>query len=538
MHQSSKSQHQNEPPQINNMWTFLEPSLVKYKKRTAWVCREGRKQKRKVTYREISRAALANAALLRSEGVGPGDVVGVTAPNGPEWVVAALAIWKLGAVVAPIHIGNSAAEIQSQVEAINPKAMLGFGTTQLTDNQHLISLEADTEVIRVEREIPVPDEPDKEALLIYTSGSTGQPKVVRLSHRNIGTNVLVAKRLVVIDSGDRLISLLPLSHAMGITTTFTLPTYYGAMVVVPRMVAANEILATIEEEKISIVVAVPRLFRNIMLGLEKKFNAGSKGLQTYISLLRKMPLWLRRRLNAPIRKKLGGNINCWVSGGSHLDGKIVEYYHQLGIPLRQGYGLTETSPILCGQEEFDPAIDSVGRPVSWCEVKLTDVDDQGRGELWVRGSNVMLGYMDEAQTAEVMDNGWFKTGDLARIDGEGRVTLTGRSKRLIVTDAGKNVYPEELETLLERDPRLLEAGVFELKMKPAVVFAMEGDSPEETARDVLKGFNNFVSSHNQITRFAVVEELPRTPLGKIALPELPKMFAKHEVTAKTERKRR
>ena len=126
-------------------------------------------------------------------------------------------------------------------------------------------------------------------------------------------------------------------------------------------------------------------------------------------------------------------------------------------------------------------------------------------------------------------DGWFKSGDLARIDSEGRVFLTGRSKRLIVTDAGKNVYPEELETLLERDPRLKEAGVFELKQKPVVVLAMEGEDPLKVARDVLKVFNNFVSSHNQIKRFAIVDELPRTPLGKIALQALPEAFSKHEV---------
>ncbi len=141
----------------------------------------------------------------------------------------------------------------------------------------------------------------------------------------------------------------------------------------------------------------------------------------------------------------------------------------------------------------------------------------------------MLGYAEDAQTAEAVIDGWFKTGDLARIDSQGRVFLTGRSKRLIVTDAGKNVYPEELETWLERDPRIKEAGVLERKEKPVVVLAMEGDDPVDVARDVLKVFNNFVSSHNQIKRFAIVDELPRTPLGKIALEALPEVFTNNEV---------
>lgn len=517
------------PPEIHNIWTFVAPSFTKNKKKTAWLVREGKKKKRIVKYSELEKAVLTIASKLRAEGVGPGDVVGVTAPNGPEWSAAALAAWKIGAKVAPIHIGNSDAEIKAQVDAIKPKAMLGFNTTQLTDNQHIISLEADEAAIKAEREIETPADSQAEALLIYTSGSTGNPKIVRLSHQNLGANALSAANELKVDSSDRFISLLPLSHAMGILATMIFPLYRGASIAVPRVIAASEILGTISEEHVSVVVAVPRLFRNIMLGLDKKFNEAGPVLRAYCSILGALPMSFRTKLNAPIRKKLGGNIKCWVSGGSHLDGKITEYYHKLGIPLRQGYGLTETSPLVCVQKEFDTSVDSVGKPVLWTEVKIVNPDEMGRGELYCRGPNLMLGYMEDSQTEEAIIDGWFKTGDLARIDREGRVTLTGRSKRLIVTEAGKNVYPEELETLLERDPRLVEAGVLELKEKPVVVLAMEGDDPITIARDVLKVFNNFVSSHNQIKRFAVVDELPRTPLGKIALQKLPEVFAANEV---------
>ncbi len=520
-------------PKIDNLWAFIAPSLKKNRKRTAWICREGKKDKRIIKYGELDKAALTTAALLRSEGIQQGDTVGVTAPNGPEWCVAALAAWKLGAKLAPIHIGNSPEEIKAQVEAIRPAAMLGYNTTQLIEGQHLISLEADKQAVKAERSIPAPTSADDEALSIYTSGSTGTPKIVRLSHQNMAINVHQAIDQLETDTSDRFISLLPLSHAMGITATMLFPLYKGAVMVAPRVIAANEILATISEERITLVVAVPRLFRNIMLGLDKKFNDAGKGLRMYRKLLEKVPLKLRTKLNAPIRKKLGGNIRCWVSGGSHLDGKITEFYHKLGIPLRQGYGLTETAPLLCVQKEFDGATDSVGQAVKWAEVKVENPDDLGRGEIFARGPNLMLGYADEAQTKEVMVDGWFKTGDLGRIDSEGRVTLTGRSKRLIVTDAGKNVYPEELECLLERDPRLKEAGVLEKKMKPVVVLAMEGDDPTVVAREVLKGFNHFVSSHNQIKRFAVVDELPRTPLGKIALQQLPDVFDQYEVKTKS-----
>ena len=183
------------------------------------------------------------------------------------------------------------------------------------------------------------------------------------------------------------------------------------------------------------------------------------------------------------------------------------------------------------QENFDTALESVGKPVEGVEVKVHHPDDNGQGEIWIRGPNVMLGYEDAEQTAKAMEDGWFKTGDIGRIDSEGRVTLTGRSKRLIVTEAGKNVYPEELETLLERNPVVKEAGVLEADMKPVCVLSMNGERPEDEARQALKEYNALVSRHNQITRFAVVDELPRTPLGKMALQELPRIFRDNEVTA-------
>lgn len=141
----------------------------------------------------------------------------------------------------------------------------------------------------------------------------------------------------------------------------------------------------------------------------------------------------------------------------------------------------------------------------------------------------MIGYEDDTQNSEALEDGWFKTGDIAKIDDAGRVTLTGRSKRLIVTEAGKNVYPEELETLLERDPIVKEAGVLEAEMKPVCVLSMDAEDPAAEARRVLKDFNDLVSKHNRITRFAIVEELPRTPLGKMALQELPVLFQQCEV---------
>lgn len=539
----------------DNLYRILQPALLEHAGRAAWVCR-GRHagERRVVTYRELHDAALTVAARLRARGVQAGDTVGIVAPNGPEFAAAALAAWKAGAAIAPIHLGHSKLEIAAQFKAVAPKLLLAHAAEVDYQPALAIDMRVDAELAARESarddgdaggDAPNANESadanadaaaSELAARIYTSGSTGTPKVVRLSHGNLASNMRAACRIGAFSDADRFISLLPFSHAMGLLGNLLLPLYHGAAIVSPRVLAADEILATLQQENISVLIAVPRLFRNIMHGLEKKFHDGGAAAAAYRHLLKRAPPTLRRLLNAPIRNKLGGRINVWVSGGSHLDARITRYFHDLGLPLRQGYGLTETAPLVSMQADFDAAPDSVGRPVDGVRVKIHEADARGCGEVWVAGPNVMLGYEDAAQNAQAMRGMWFRTGDVGRLDARGRLFLTGRSKRLIVTEAGKNVYPEELETLLERDPAVVEAGVLEVGARPACVLAVAGagddgghEAAVESARKALAAFNRLVSSHNRIARFAVVAELPRTPLGKVALQELPAVFARHEV---------
>ena len=346
-----------------------------------------------------------------------------------------------------------------------------------------------------------------------------------LSHNNIASNVQAICSFEQLDDKDSLLALLPFSHCMGLTLTLAVPLYIGARIVLPRVLAANEVMAAIEQEKVSILIAVPRLYRNIMLGLQKRFEAGGMLQGIFISLIRKSPYALKQLLNSPIRKKFGGDVKLWFSGGSRLDPKITQFFRELGLPLRQGYGLTETSPVVSAQAGLTARIDSVGQCLDGIEAKIHAADADGQGELWIRGPNVMLGYTDNQKTDEVIEDGWFKTGDLARMDNQGNILLTGRSKRLIVTEAGKNIYPEDLEIQLERYPEVKEAGVFELEMRPAAVLAIEGDNKVKVAKEVIKKYNKVMSGHNQITKYALVDELPRTPLGKIALKNLPDAYA-------------
>lgn len=509
-----------------HLWGFIDAAIAKRGENLLWVQRLPKNEKRETSYAGIKRRALALSRRLRDEGVTEGDRVAILAPNGPDWGAAAFAVWRLGGIVAPLHSGNSDDELHVQHDALAPKRTLFSGDNRGLPAAMPIGNEEGSDEAK-----PVPDpDPHSDAAHIYTSGTTGNPKIVRLSHDNILSNLRGAARLdIPIDHRDRFLSLLPLSHAMEMTGGMLLPMYHGSTIVVPRLIAAGEILEAMDEERITLMIAVPRLFRNIMLGMEKKFAAGSALLRAYIGLIRRSPNWMARIINAPLRRKFGGNVSCWLSGGSRLDPEIARYFRDLGFPLIQGYGLTECGPVVSVQSMRDPRLDSVGAPLHGMEAVIHQPNELGDGELWVRGPNLMLGYVDDKQTSEAIRDGWYNTGDIARLVEGQKIVLTGRSKRLIVTDAGKNVYPEDIEIMLEKHPQLKEAGVIELDTAPAAVLAIEGPEEKAKAKDIIKDYNRRASGHNRITRYAVVNELPRTPLGKVSLKDLPRIFEENEV---------
>lgn len=516
----------------NDIWETLAPRFESNASNPAWVRRVKNGPSIVYSYSQVYEGALHLAAKLRHQGIGRRDVVSLIGANGPEWGVAALAVWKVGAILAPVHIGNSVDDIRMQFGILSPKVILAHEAGSKIEGVEfpVMEIEIGSELMNEELKQPLNDLSSEEALRIYTSGSTGAPKIVRLSHRNITSNFVACSKIVVINRNDRFLSLLPLSHTFELVGGMMLPLYCGASIALPKVLTAQEVLAAMAEEDISVVLAVPRLYRNIKVGMEKKFRESSFLLRGYLALLAAVPLALRTRLNAPLKKKLGPKLRYWVSGGSRLDPTIAQFFRRLGISLRQGYGLSETSPVVCVQEAFPANFDSVGYAIQGVELKIKDPDEFGSGEVLVKGENVMLGYQDMELTKEVMEGEWFKTGDLGRIDSSGNLSLTGRIKRMIVTEAGKNVYPEELETLLERYEDVKEAGVIEVAQRPCAVLAM--DNPAESgarAKQIIKDFNSKASSHNQISKCAVIEELPRTPLGKTALTKLTDEFIANEV---------
>lgn len=294
---------------------------------------------------------------------------------------------------------------------------------------------------------------DKMAILLFTSGTTSKSKAVMLSQHNIASNVyamLLVERFLPTDVN---LAFLPFHHIFG-STEMIVMLASGLATAFPdglRYVAQNS-----KEYKVSLFVGVPLLveaiYRNIEKEIEKQGKTKLINMAKKISnILLKFHIDIRKKLFKPVLDALGGHMRFIISGGAPLDKRVAQGFNELGIELAQGYGLTETSPVIAAENAYKKRSGSIGFPMDNIELEIVDKDENGIGELRVKGPNVMLGYYDnEEETRKVIRDGWFYTGDLGYIDKDGFIFLTGRQKDMIVLKNGKKVFPEELEVLINR----------------------------------------------------------------------------------------
>lgn len=307
-------------------------------------------------------------------------------------------------------------------------------------------------------------DPEEFKVLIFTSGTTSKSKGVMLCNKNLAANINAANAYVKIYPTDRLFSVLPLHHTYESTIGFLLPMARGASIAVCE--GLKHIVPNLQESKPTAMLAVPLLIEN----LHKKINAsieksGKSGLVNSMmhvtNALKTVGVDIKRKVFKEIYDNLGGNIRILVSAAAPIDPKVGKWVQDLGITFLQGYGLTETAPIAALTPEFDTRVGSAGKVVVGDEMKIHNPNEKGEGEVWIKGETVMLGYYeDEDATNEVMNDGWFNSGDIGYLDKDGFLYLTGRSKNVIVTQNGKNIYPEEIELLLGKIPEIQECMVY------------------------------------------------------------------------------
>ncbi len=311
-------------------------------------------------------------------------------------------------------------------------------------------------------------DPDEFKVLIFTSGTTSEAKGVMICNRNLAENINAVSAYVKLDTKDRFFSILPLHHTYESTIGFLVPFASGASIAICE--GLKYIVPNLQEAKPTVMLAVPLLIEN----LHKKINAsikksGKAGIVNSMihltNALKTVGVDIKRKVFAEILENLGGNIRIIVSAAAPIDPKIAKWVSDIGIMLLQGYGLTETSPIAALTPEFDTHIGSVGKPVICAEVKIDNPNEKGEGEILIKSKTLMLGYYEnEEATKEALEpDGWFHTGDLARIDKDGFIYIAGRKKSVIVLNNGKNVFPEEIETLLNKVEGIKESFVYEKK---------------------------------------------------------------------------
>lgn len=302
-------------------------------------------------------------------------------------------------------------------------------------------------------------------IMLFTSGTTAQSKAVMLSHKNIVSNLMDIASVIKIDENDRFLSFLPMHHTFECTVAFLYAMSKGSATAFCEGI--KHIADNIAEYQITAMISVPILYeamyKRLMKTIDKqgKLEKVKKGIKLTQFLL-KFKIDIRRKAFAEIHNKFGGHLRLFVAGGAALDPETEIGFNQLGITMYQGYGLTETSPVIAAEDDKYTRIGSIGKAFPSLEVKLDDVNEDGIGELMVKGPTTMLGYYnnEEATKETIEPDGWLHTGDLARIDKDGFIFITGRKKFVIVLKNGKNIYPEELETLINKIEGVKESFVY------------------------------------------------------------------------------
>lgn len=489
--------------------------------KTAFVNRTG-VRRLVVSYREFHLLALKMANLLAERGVEPGDKVLLWGPNSSWWAVAYWGIILRGAVAVPVDFMSDLARAESIRSLTKAECVLQsrFKPERMTAAANLLLLE-DLQYLLEEIQ-PLADfapiAPEDTAQLIYTSGTTGNPKGVILTHKNLIANMTQINRAVPIITADfNFLSLLPLSHMFEQMGGFFTPLYRGAAIVYLRTLKPSAIMEALSEEDIYVIMSVPRLMQLLKTTIERELE--EKHLSAPFRYLSRFANWLpkpvRRGLFFPVQSKFGGNFTVFVSGGAPLDPEVFNFWSSMGFTVLEGYGLTETSPVLCVNTMERQTAGSVGPPLPGVEVKI-----EGK-EVLVRGDNVFPGYYENEQASleAFTADGWFLTGDLGEIGPDGGLVIKGRGKELIVTGSGVNVYPDELEGVLNRIAGVKESCVIGLdkgggeEVHAVLLLDGSGAAPEE----IIAQANSSLDALHRITGYTVWKEpeFPKTTTLKI-----------------------
>ena len=506
---------------------LLDEAVAKHRHLPALVIKPGFRT-RIWTYGDIGELVPRVAGVLRASGVEPGDRVLIWAVNRPEWGIAFLGLLWAGAVVVPADVRTTdelAMKVAAQTRA--RLVLASLPTLKAASRLELpaLAIESLVDVARSAQPLPRPDvHGDDLAEIVFTSGTTGDPKGVVLTHRNISSNAATLASVVPLGPETRLLSILPLSHMYGLNPGFLAPLVAGASVVYPTSLQPPVLARTFRDRRVTMLLAVPQIVKLLNNAVERRVDADGKRamFERLHAIARHLPMWARRLLFRPVLARFGGALRYLAVGGAAMNPNVARRWEEMGVISLQGYGATETAPVVAFTRVERNRVGTVGEVLPGVEVRIAP-----DGEILVHGPNVFEGYWERPEaTAAVLEDGWYHTGDHGVLDADGFLTLQGRKKDMLVMPDGTKVHPDDVEQVLTRDARVRDATVVGLERAPGetqVHAALILRDPDE-AEAVVREANRQLGGHQQIRGWTVWpdEEFPRNSSMKVL---------KHEVLA-------
>ncbi len=490
---------------------------------TAYVHRRGYRVQR-WSYGKVLATAYRFARELEARGIGKDDKVILWGENCAEWISVFFGCLLRGAVVVPIDKIAAADFAQRVAQQVDAKLCVGSAQNQIPGIAFL-NLDSLREAIAAQSDSPVTPPPltrDDIVQIVFTSGTTAEPRGVVISHGNILANLEPLEREIGnyrkyerIFHPLRFLNLLPLSHVFGQFLGIFLPQLLAATVIFQDTLNPSEVLQVIKKERVSVVVAVPRLMESLKDKIERDLDADGKRQQFQRQFAAGkdqhfLKRWWRFR---KIHNRFGWKFWAFISGGATLDADTEEFWRRLGFVVIQGYGLTETTSLISLNHPFRVGKRSIGKVLEGREIKLDE-----HGEILVRGANVAAGYWQGKELKPVLnEQGWLHTGDIGELDVEGNLYFKGRKKNVIVTREGMNIYPEDLEAALRQQPEVRDVVVVGLEQggnaEPVATLILRDTADPQSA---VKGANQHLAEFQQIRRWMVWpdDDFPRTPTQK------------------------
>ena len=472
-----------------------------------------------VTYSELSDKISSIIAFLERKGLQQGDKVAILSANQPNWGIVYFALATMGVVAVPVLPDFSEAEIENVFNHAEVKAIFvseglyrkvkdikcqSLQFSVLIENFAIIPnnladanlLDLHTDLVKGEMPAKNYDvKPDDLASIIYTSGTTGKSKGVMLSHKNLVFTAINSGKIHPMNSSDRFLSVLPLSHTYENTLGLILPLMFGSTVYYLRKPPVpSYLLPALSKIKPTIMLTVPLIIEKVYKGKVLP-NINSKAITRTLYKFRPTRKLLNKVAGKKVYETFGGKLKFFGIGGAKLDPEVEQFMIDSNFPYAVGYGLTETSPLLAGFDSFAGKHQSTGPAMNGVTLKINDPDPiTGQGEIWAKGDNVMLGYYKEPDiTAEVLTaDGWFKTGDLGNFDDSGYLFIKGRLKNMIVGASGENIYPEEIEAVINRFKHVLESVVVQQKGRLVALVHFNREELENMYKEFKEQANQYI----------------------------------------------